>query len=113
MSDHRARGLPELLRPGTDVGHALNTRFLLALIVGANRDGARAALTATLRKSYDRVGALSSEDRNRRLEEIDAELDRLERDEERIIRASEADGAGILRREDADPAVVLLADLAA
>ncbi len=51
---------------------------------------------------------ISAADRRRRLAEIDAELRRLEIDEERLIRSSPM---RIIRRGDAHPAVVLEPDL--
>jgi len=114
LADHREERLPEILRiGGGDVASRINDRLLLALLVGANRDGCRKVLAAKLREGYDHGGALAGEERTRRLEEIDAELLRLEIDEERIIRESEEAGMPLLRRGDAYPAIVLLSTLAA
>ena len=113
LSDHRARGLPEILRPNSDIGNKINDRLLLALIVASNRSGAREALSKVLRTGYEHTDTMTSSDREAKLAEIDAELLRLEIDEERIVRESEEAGMPILRRDDADPAVVLLRDLAA
>lgn len=48
-----------------------------------------------------------------RLAELEAELHGLELEEERAIRALEAQGLSVIRRGDADPAVVLADDLSA
>ena len=113
LADHRARGLPEILRPNSDIGNKINDRLLLALIVASNRSGAREALSKVLRTGYEHTDTMTSSDREAKLAEIDAELLRLEIDEERIVRESEEAGMPILRRDDADPAVVLLAEVAA
>lgn len=113
LADHRTDRLPELLRPSSDIGNRLNDRFLLALLISTNRSAVRDVLAATLRKSYDHLDVLSSEERSRRLEEIEGELLQLENREEMLIRQSEIDGSPLLRRDDADPAVVLASTLAA
>lgn len=51
--------------------------------------------------------ALSAEDRAVKLAEVDAELDKLGRDEEAAIAGLEAAGETIHRRPDADPALIL------
>lgn len=57
LSDHREERLPEILRMGGgDVAGRINDRVLLALIVGANRDGVRDALLRSLRQGYDSIG---------------------------------------------------------
>ena len=52
-------------------------------------------------------GGISAKDRTARLEEIDAELYRLEVREERLIREAALIGVHLIRRADAPPAVVL------
>lgn len=51
--------------------------------------------------------SIGSEDRQRRLDDIAAELLRLERDEEDLVQHLEADGVPTARRADADPRAVL------
>ena len=113
LADHRARGLPEILRPGTEIGLRLNDKTLLALLVASNRSGVREALAKVLRTGYEHGDTLTAGDREAKLNAIDAELDDLEHREEALIRQSEIDGTPLLRRDDADPAVVLLAEVAA
>ncbi len=79
---------------------------LLVLLLGAQK------VSTALLAGIDSVPeGLPTEQRERRLAEISAELDRLEAGEERLILASEAAGAPVLRRADARPEIVLaLAD---
>lgn len=113
LADHRTSRAPELLRPSSDVGNQLNFKFLLALLVASNRSAVRDTLAKCLQSNYDGIGAMTSADRESKLNAIDAELDDLERREEMLIRQSEIDGTPLARRSDADPAIVLLRDLAA
>ncbi|MEZ5590150.1 MAG: hypothetical protein R3F53_05375 [Gammaproteobacteria bacterium] len=50
---------------------------------------------------------ISLNERNKRLKKIESELLRLEREEEKLICELEAAGDEIIRRADADPAIVL------
>ncbi|OYW52324.1 MAG: hypothetical protein B7Y80_20095 [Hyphomicrobium sp. 32-62-53] len=113
LTDHRTSRAPELLRPGSDIGNQLNFKFLLALLIASNRAAVRDTLAKCLQSNYDGIGAMTSSDRESKLNAIDAELDDLERREEAIIRETEADGTPLARRSDASPAIVLLRDLAA
>lgn len=61
---------------------------------------------ATLLGEQCRAG-LSSAERAQRLAELDAALGKLERAEEKLISEAEAAGLTLLRRADADPAVIL------
>ena len=88
-----------------------NGHFKLAGLLAAGcRDGIRQAMLDRLSDWYEDRDAATAEERNRRLVEIDADIDRLCRREEALIREAEAQGQKILRREDAPPAVVLAYD---
>lgn len=51
--------------------------------------------------------ALPAADRERRIAELNAQLDQLERTEESLIERAIADGQDVLRRPAADPCAVL------
>lgn len=98
MSGTLGEGLT--VRPGP--GGVIDLAPLLASVLGA--DGLAAALQRHVQLMEDGPNAA---DRAARLAEIAAELDRIERDEERLISASEATGAPIARRADARAEIVL------
>lgn len=80
-----------------------NVAPLLAALLGADR------LCEALCNGLDDIvpAGMPAADRAERLAEISAELDKLERDEERLIVASEETAAPIARRADARPEIVL------
>lgn len=81
---------------------ALDLSALLVSLMG--RDAVRAVLTSAI----ERIPAgLSASERRARLREIDAELDTIEGEEERLIEESEATAQPIARRSDARPEIVL------
>ena len=85
--------------------------ILLALLVGANRDAFRDQLTTLIKQSYaGGAKPIADDDRAATLRRIDDDLLDLERAEEATIRSAEAAGLPALRRADADPRAVLLAD---
>lgn len=98
MSGTLAEGLT--VKPGP--GGVIDLAPVLASLMGA--DAMAAALQRHVRLMADGPNAA---DRAARLAEISAELDRLERDEETQIEASEATGAPIARRADARAEIVL------
>lgn len=75
---------------------------LLVSVLGAS--AVRKALLATLDSVPE---GLDAEARAARLAEIDAELDRLEGEEEKLVEMSELDGDPIARRVDARPEIIL------
>jgi len=84
---------------------------LLGLLIGANRAAFRDQLAAMLEPAYaNGAKPIASEERAATLRRIDDELLDLENAEEAAIRGAEAAGLSILRRADADPRAVLLAD---
>ena len=84
---------------------------LLALLVGANRDAFRDQLEALIDQTYsDGQQPIAADERVRELRRIDQDLMDLEIAEESTIRAAEDAGLPALRRADADPRAVLLAD---
>lgn len=100
---------PDLLTAhgtGPAAGGIANVRLdlgpLLVSVMGAA--AVRKALLATLDAVPEGLGA---EARAARLAEIDADLDRLEAEEEKLVEMSELDGDPIARRPDARPEIVL------
>jgi hypothetical protein len=87
--------LPDRLN-GIDLG------AMLVGVVGAGvlRDSFMARIDA-------KMPGMSEGERDQRAADLTAQLDALERDEERLICASEAAGAPIQRRPDARPEIVL------
>ena len=84
---------------------------LLALLVGASRDAFRDQLATLVGQTYsDGQQPIAADDRVRELRRLDQDLFDIERAEESTIRAAEAAGLPALRRADADPRAVLLAD---
>ena len=84
---------------------------LLALLIGANRAGFRDQLATLVEQAYTAdVKPIAADDRIRELRRIDQDLMDLEIAEESTIRSAEAAGLPALRRADADPRAVLLAD---
>lgn len=72
-----------------------------------NRQQIEARFEAAMRAALEGQETIGSESRSSQLAEIDARLRALEIEEERIVCALEAEGVDVLRRPDADPAVVL------
>jgi hypothetical protein len=66
-----------------------------------------ALLDALVHELPVRPEAIPKVERIRRVAELEAELDRFERDEETLISRAASDGLDILRRPDASPAAVL------
>ena len=100
---------PELLTAhgaGPAAGGVANMRLdlgpLLVSVLGAA--AVRKALLATLDAVPE---GLDAEARAARLAEIDADLDRLEAEEEKLVEMSELDGDPIARRPDARPEIIL------
>lgn len=85
---------------------------LLGLLIAANRDNIRDIIVDRLDEFYAQHAAMSAADKAAAILKIDAELLDLELAEEGAIRAAEAAGLAIERREDADPRAVLAADTA-
>ena len=107
-----ARGArPNLLRVGGSAhtpAHALVAKVsadlgpLLVSLLGP------ASIEAALLRDIESIPeGLAPAEKAARLAEIEAELDRLEREEEALIEASAESGEPIPRRADANPAIVL------
>jgi hypothetical protein len=81
---------------------AIDLSPILVSVLGA------AAVRAAILDAIEQVPTgLPASERRTRVREIDAELDQLEGDEERLIEESEAAGRPIARRADARPEIVL------
>lgn len=93
---------PRLENPGADA--------MIGLLVAANRDAFTKILRDHVAASYARVEFMAPAARADALATLAADLADLERAEESLIRTAEAAGFAPLRREDADPDVLLLAD---
>ncbi len=97
-------------RPRLDFSPSIeNLPSLLALIA---RDTLADAMRARVIEAYEAEGSegISATDRRAALAEIDADILATEAAEEMVIRTEEADGSEILRRGDANPAIVLAFD---
>jgi hypothetical protein len=84
--------------------------MLIALLIGANREAFRSQLAEMIAPAYADAKPIEAAEREATLRRIDDELLDLEMAEEAAIRGAEASGLSILRRADADPRAVLLAD---
>lgn len=93
---------PRLENPGTDA--------MIGLLVAANRDAFTKILRDHVAASYEGVEVMAPAARADALATLAADLADLERAEEALIRTAERAGFAPLRREDADPDVLLLAD---
>jgi hypothetical protein len=93
---------PRLENPGTDA--------MVGLLVAANRDAFTTILRDHVAASYEGVEVMAPAARADALATLAADLADLERAEEALIRTAERAGFAPLRREDADPDVLLLAD---
>lgn len=80
---------------------AMSPAGMVALCMG---DALAAGLTRLCADSGDGITSL---EREQRLRDLGAELDRLEREEERLLDAMEVDGYIVRRRPDARPEIVL------
>jgi hypothetical protein len=80
------------------------------LLIRACRPQVEAYLENQVTAYYDGRLSGTRADRAAQLMKIDAELDRLYRAEERLIREAERAGLAVTRRPDAPPAVVILSD---
>ncbi len=91
--------------------HKENAHFKLAgLLVAGCREAIRQSMVDRLSDWYETKDTATLDERNRRLADIEADIDRLCRREEGLIREGEAQGLKLFRREDAPPAVVLAFD---
>lgn len=89
---------------------ALNFGPMLVAVLGAD-----AVERALLRFVAETPAGMPAREREARIAEINAELDRLELDEEQAIVRAEREGEGIARRRDARPDIIcrVLSDKAA
>lgn len=85
---------------------------MLALLVEANREKIRALFEAEIDQHFASGDGISGADRAKKIDQIDSDLDQLERAEEALIREAEAAGMPILRRADASPNALLMSDRA-
>lgn len=83
---------------------------LAGLFAAACRELILKTLDDHLDDYYENRPSLSSEQKRQQLAKLDADILRLARLEESAIREAEAAGLPIRRREDAEPAIVLLTD---
>ncbi len=81
-----------------------------ALFVWLNRDVLIAKLCAEVDAVADPASALTAEQRRKENIRLDAEILRIEREEETLIVAAANEGTFITRRADADPRAVLELD---
>ncbi len=79
----------------------------LALLAWLNKPALLSAIDAEIEACADDKAALSDDVRKQKLEEGFRDVLAYEREEELLITYAEANGAGILRRIDADPRAVL------
>lgn len=93
---------PRLENPGTDA--------MVGLLVAANRDAFTTILRDHVAARYEGVEVMAPAARADALATLATDLVDLERAEEALIRTAEAAGFAPLRREDANPDVLLLAD---
>jgi hypothetical protein len=85
----------------------LGPDHIAAALVGLLRPAIEASLTQALDQHCSQNPGLSASGRATRLAQIDAELGRLELEEESLIRSAEAAGLIISRRPDAAVETVL------
>lgn len=93
---------PRLENPGTDA--------MVGLLVAANREAFTEVLHDHVAARYEGFEVMAPAARADALATLAADLADLERAEESLIRSAEAAGFAPLRREDADPDVLLLSD---
>lgn len=98
-----ARGWPQINERSGPI-------YALGLLALGNRDALVTAMSKAIATRYEGLAHASAEEQARMLAETDAEILRLCKQEEATIRAAEAAGVPIARREDAPPAVVLSFD---
>lgn len=98
------RGRPECDLTVLDAGGRRDAEAMLCAIVP---DAVRDFVTPRIDAALDGQPTASAEERQRRLADIEAELLRLQNDEESIIQHLEDAGIPTARRADADPRAVL------
>lgn len=84
--------------------------WLAALLVATNRKAILKHVEDLLGEYYLPRLAFSAPEKAARLAEIDGRLLEMEISEERLVRQGEAIGLAVLRRDDANPAVVIARD---
>lgn len=94
---------PRLYGPGA-------VMWLAALIIGINRKAVREHIADLVGEYYLPRLSCTAAEKASRLAAIDAQIRELEVREEALVRQGEAIGLSVLRREDADPAVVVARD---
>lgn len=102
--------LTSLLRSDQPVFRIPQNGTLIALLIGLNREAFRSQIAELIEAQYKGLDVPSAEDRAAQLADLDAEIGDLERAEEGLIREAERAGLPVLRRDDADPDALLLAD---
>ena len=85
-------------------------RLLPALMAAAMREQLSAYLDAAIEDDYEGRLFGTEAEREQRLAETHADIRLLEVAEERLIRAAEAAGLSILRRDEANPEIVIAHD---
>ena len=120
LSDVNLAGLIETREGGAPVfsvpsnpGASTDTRLILGFVALINREALRDALIRTkIDAPLQGRERLATAAKRKALAALDEKLTRQEVREEVSIREAEANGAEILRRADADPAIVLATDAA-
>ena len=92
------------LPPRSDLRPEVHSEQLLAVLC---RPRVEQLFEAAISEALEGLETISALDRVSRIAELQAELHALEVEEERLIVELEAQGADVLRRGDADPAIVL------
>lgn len=101
---------PALLRSSAPRLQAPTTEGMIGLLVTSNRDEFEKTIRSIVAAEYDGIDVMEPAARVDALTALAADLAGLERAEEALIRAAEREGLSLMRREDADPDVLLLAD---
>jgi hypothetical protein len=94
-------------RVGDRMLYAAGDAAALPLLCWLHRDALIAKINRQIDVIADDKAALTREQRNEKIKEIDGDLLAVERDEEFWVGTAIADGMNILRRSDADPRAVL------
>ena len=93
-------------------GGEKDPRFMRAALVALNPGAVEKLLVSVLEERLANEGeTLATPDREETVEKLRADLDKLERDEERMIREAEREGLSPARRANARPDLVLASTL--
>lgn len=90
----------------------MRPEMAIGLLAAACREQLREVIVQEISTHFEAGDEMALPEREAQISKIADELDELERAEEALIREADAAGLPILRRADADPDVLLLADSA-